>query len=649
MKIKVNDIVSLVGLIIIYLLFNILLFSGFFSITEGWFQDYSRYIEQGGFPYKDFYCHIGPVYVCLFTLVCRLCGYSFFIIRIFGIIERVIILAFIYLISRRVFDRIISFVSVLTGAVIYTSNFQDIFYGYYQTSFLFVILSLFLFIKCYDNFNSEKKCFFYSIIFGLNCGLTFLIKQNTGFIFAFVMGLLFLVINGKENIKRSLCLMLTSFLCALVESVVVFLILAFNGALIPFFEQIINGASSKGSIYTIFFGRIPQMVSGDVLWFVAYGLFFFLIFLICNRRKENSIFKTINYVFSVLAVIFIIAIAHLYFFKFFFIDTKSSIAIIISLLILLFFLYVIRYAKKYNELIFYFINIIFFIIYFFYIISVNSLKINYLAIHEKRQVLLFSLFFLNTFVIFWLFLRKKNETSELRKILYVASLLLMYIHSMSGVLEDHGCWLIITLVIGEALSVKSFCYEIKNIFIYIMSVLIVLSVFIQKADYPYHWWGVNDVASIYSAKFNYKDPLLKGLKGSKSSTEVINEIYDTLNYEKSEGDSLFCFPHINYFNVSQNMNSPTLAKVHYFDVCSDKTAVNDALILSKNPPDFIIWMDMSEDEWIFHEEYFRSGEKSGQRELKKWYNTVTESGEYVLLGKYNIDYSDPIYVWMRDE
>ena len=646
MKNELNDLLPIVALTAIYSVFNLCMSFGFFPVTEGWFQDYTRYLSDGSFIYRDFYCHIGPGYVWLFAAVCRLFNYSYFALRLIGVIERVIILLLIYCIVRRVFNRMVSFVSVLTGAVIFTANYQDLYYGYYQTSFLFIILSLYFLLKCHESIDDKKKSLIFAFLFGLSSGIAFLIKQNAGFIFAVVLGISFLFIN-KAKIKRALGLMLISFVCAVFVGLVSLLILFVNGALSQFFEQILGGASSKGSLLTIFVGRIPQLIHGDAICLVLYCVLFICLLKWCDKKKEDAVWKYIGYVTRVLIVVFVISYSYLYLFKSLFVDVKSSLIIILWLTISMLFLFATKFFDELREDVFYLISLLFLSIFFIFCSQRKLISIDYLMLRENRQVLLYGLFFWNIVMIVWDIYKRKQSKNEYFLYLYIASFAIMYIHTMSGILEDHGTWLIVTLTVGTILSVKTPLNEVKNFYTYCICLLLMVCVFIQKVELPYHWWGVNECAPIYEAAYEYDDPLLKGLKGSKESTETINAIYKTLKDEKEEGDTLYSFPHIDYFNVSQDMDSPTFAKVHYFDVCPDDVAESDAKTLEENPPDFIVWMDISEDEWDAHEGIFRSGNRRGQRDIQDWYKEVTESGDYELLGKYIIEDSSPVYAWKK--
>lgn len=225
----------------------------------------------------------------------------------------------------------------------------------------------------------------------------------------------------------------------------------------------------------------------------------------------------------------------------------------------------------------------------------------------------------------------------------------MYIHGMSYIVEDHGTLILFTLIIAELLSVKVIYNKLKNLSVWVICMFMFATIAVQRNNFTYNWWGVNTLPDSYSAEYEYKDPKLEGMKGNLQQTTVLNEIYEVIERYKTDGDTMYTFPHINYFNVMSDLDSPAFAKVHYFDVCSDTRAEEDASILNKEKPSFIIWQDFTESEWATHEAIFRNGNLCGQRALQEWYWENTSNGKYKLLGCYNLPDADPIYVWIIND
>ncbi len=63
-------------LAVITIIYSYFLYDKYYPITEGWFQDYARYIRQGQVIYRDFYCPVPPLYIWMTTLLCKITSYS---------------------------------------------------------------------------------------------------------------------------------------------------------------------------------------------------------------------------------------------------------------------------------------------------------------------------------------------------------------------------------------------------------------------------------------------------------------------------------------------------------------------------------------------------------------------------------------------
>lgn len=155
-----EKVIAIITLSVLTVVFSLLLYDKYFPITEGWFHDYARYISQGEFIYRDFYCPVPPGLIWLTTLLCKLTDYSFLALRMYGIIERVFLLIIVFLLLSRVYSNKITFFSLLVGSVIYSSTNTDVFYGYYQTSLLFAMITLYFSVRMYE---SEEHSRFYAV------------------------------------------------------------------------------------------------------------------------------------------------------------------------------------------------------------------------------------------------------------------------------------------------------------------------------------------------------------------------------------------------------------------------------------------------------------------------------------------------------
>ncbi len=656
-----EKIIAMIALVVITIVFSGLICNKYFPITEGWFQDYARYILQGKFIYRDFYCPVPPGYIWLSTLICRCTNYSFLALRIYGIIERILLILIVFELLSKVYSYKVTFFAVLVGSVIYSSTNTDLFYGYYQSSLLCAMIMLYFGVRMYESTNNSRK---YAILYGLFAGITFCMKQNTGAFFAVFIGLGYILLMRKIDLKKSIFNVFCGFLTAMSVLAILAIVLAANKALIPFVEQVICGTSSKGSLISIFTAGIFRMIyrkSGYV--FISALVLIFVLWLDSILQKKEKIGNYYSLLGHEISAAFWGAAFFVAYFKWFklfytadFLKTRASwvaIGMIISSIVFLaVFLALadrtITFKGVNLNILFYVASMCYFVAFFIYFFYRENIYTDWKAYIQCRQYLMHGLFFINLIIVLYRLILVR-KTIDIRAMLYLASLSLMYIHGMSYILEEHGTLLMFSMLIADLLSNKTTLNWIKNIIVALFGVFTVLSICVQKNNYTYNWWGVNTLESSYKAVYSYDDPKLQGIKGDQAQTEALNSIYKLINDNKRENDTMYTFPHINYFNVMADLNSPAFCKVHYFDVCSDKQAISDAKQLEEDLPTFIIWQELSKSDWVTHEEIFRNGNPSGQRKLREFVYKKAKNGTYKLIGKYQFNQSSTIYVWGLDD
>lgn len=657
---KNEKLLAWLSLMILTTIFSILLFNKYFPITEGWLHDYSRYMDDGDFIYRDFYCPMAPGSVWVTFLICKITNYSFLAMRIFGIIERLCLLTIIFHLVSKVFNYKVCVIGVFTGSVIYASTIADLFYGYYQSALLFSVISLHFCIKMYENF--DNNLYKYSILFGLFAGITFCFRQNTGALFPAMIGICYIILTFKRGIKKSILSIAYAFFTAMGVIALLLIYLALNGAFIPFFEQVFGGSSAKGSLISIFTSFIPRMINSNSIRLLIYCIITFILFVICSNVKKNTNYNKANKKIilngaGVLMIISSTVLLYQYLLEpFHLLDWILSMQITKYLFFFLLIASVIAFcAFLYNnyktesfqlDSLFYLGLILFLSFCFTYISFHQNISTDYNLLRTHRAYLIYALFFFNViYIIYLLYKYFQGKEHGIKIILYFACFSFMYIHGMSYIVEDHGTLLLFSMIISDLLTHKLPFNTVKNILVYFLCIGTVLTIDVQRNNLTYEWWGVNALPTSYTAHYSYKDPHLKGILGEETQVNVMNQIYDTIQNNKKNDDTLYTFPHINYFNVMSDLDSPTFAKVHYFDVCADEQASKDAKILKESLPTFIIWQEFREEEWATHEAIFRGGERCGQRDIQNVYKELTENGSYTLLGSYVINNSDPIYIW----
>lgn len=641
--IKANKILFL--LIVVYTAFNISLVNVFFPITEGWFNDYSRYMMEGKVPYRDFYVMIPPGYIYLNLFLEKIFGDTFIFYRIFGITERMLLLILVYNIFTKIFKKEILFFPILTAFVVYISNFQDVFYGYYQSSFLFACIVLFTVIKIIENYDTECYTYLWACMFGASSALSFIFKQTIGGLLPIILGLAFVFLTIRKDWKKTIKIGFVSLFIAFFSLIIIAIILHYNEAFYPFLDQMINGSQSKGSLKGIFFGFIPRIITLSSL--KIFVLFFSIVLgkYIYKITDNNIIHRAIG-ISTIIGVNIILFVLILRCFIYDEITKNIFIGIILVALII-----ISTDCKILNKINFISIMSVLLLLSFAYIFNNEITFFDYMRSRNFRQHILYSIFWGHIFYlikyIYLIYFKQVGLRDEYCFVIVCASFAMMYTHGLSFIIEDHGMLLAIVLVLGGMFTYKIYYDKIKNLSLVLLCFFTILSIYIQRVNYPYNWWGVNTLPPIYLSKYEYKDPNLKYMLGDKDTVNTMNEVYDLINHYKKEGDTLYTFPHINYFNVMAKMDSPTFAKVHYFDVCPDFIVQRDIEILRNNPPRFVFIQDFDDYEWDFHEKVFRMSRRSEQRKILNLFQNEIENGKYITLKIFNVHASHPIRILYR--
>ena len=164
----------------------------------------------------------------------------------------------------------------------------------------------------------------------------------------------------------------------------------------------------------------------------------------------------------------------------------------------------------------------------------------------------------------------------------------------------------------------------------------------QKVMESYSWWG-NSESSFGEKKYTTSIPALKGFRLSEREKQKYELLYKVLATNTSAESVIWGFPYIKIFNVFlQNYNMSDFVPVLFYDVCSKQYAQYDALLLTENEPDIVIWVDIPYC-MTTHEKVFLDGEKLGQRDIQRWFS-LYKNRHYHLIGQ-----MDNIYIYKSNK
>jgi len=570
--IKEKNVVPFIFLTLIVGIYTIVYFNRYLPIQEGWFNYYSQLYNSGKFPYKDFYLHIPPIFFLICHFLLKTFGDYFITLRYYGVFERILIVLLIFNLFRKKFNQYYSFLVIIIGFFLYTSFNVDIPYSYYQTTFLMSYLS-FLFL--YYSFENNFKYDFFAFFAGFFSAVSFFTKQSNGMLCVIISLILIIFIYFIQNKKGIINKLLAWFLGFAIFSFIILFWLYSNSALTKFYQIIFYAAYSKGSLKSILFNFIKRFFEYKKIY-----IFLILSFSLFFSKVTNN--KIINMEY------FEEKPFKLYLFSF------------VGIIIFLFFSFIYQLhipIYKINKIIVFVIFWTVIIIFFRYL---------FLLYKDKDNKHYFFMFFWLLFSIFW-----------------------MYGHGMSGVLEIHSILLPLPLVLINFLLSVDKCLRKKLIILFLNIIIFFTVYFVSVERYliPYTWWGWTEHSIQYS-KYKLDIPKFKGFIVSKATKDVYEKIYKIIIENKNLNDELFAFPHILMFNVITNTKNYNYTSVTYFDVCSDKYAIETSNYLKKQKPKFILFMNFPDWAISVHEYLFRNGNISGQREIINTIKNFEKSGDY---------------------
>ena len=237
-------------------LFLSLFWNKFLPLQEGWFQYYGRLMKEGAIPYRDFYSFIQPLPLYLSRALVTVSD-AFIVFRVYGVIERLMLLAVLVLWLRRFASPVATLLGAVAGFFIYQSNTTDLIFSYYQTTLLLALLGA---LATDHVLRRSKADLGFAALAGACAMAAFFCEQSAGLVVLFGYFLLHVVAAWQQ---RRWSLLASFCLAAISLGGLVLLPLVLHGSLMAWWEQIFrNGGTAKGSLSTILFGFLDR----DIQW-----------------------------------------------------------------------------------------------------------------------------------------------------------------------------------------------------------------------------------------------------------------------------------------------------------------------------------------------------------------------------------------------
>jgi hypothetical protein len=598
-----ETILAFVILTVIVLLFHSFYYNKYFGIQDGWGNVYVAYIQQGKIPYRDFYLFSQPYSVLLSYTLAHFFGNTVFVLRSWGVLERVVIAFVLYLIFRRLLIPAVALLIGVVATIFGTGTFVEYVYEYGQTCFVFILLSTYFTINyIYHKTKKEISSAHKNLLAaGLCGGFAFITKQSIGLIAPFST-MVFLLCFGSCMQRRFFGK--DAFYYALmffIPTLVTLIVLSHFGATQIYLQQIFKSAGqSKGGLVSVLFGAFGRYFP-EILLSLPVGIAIVSLFILNNYFYQNQILAAGQ--------------------------QKESYFLVAILLV---------YAVISG---------------YFAAFAFTSLDVFHFFYFNKHHVL-FSLLDTNlllaTFLFLRMFVRPLQAQEWMWFLLAVVGVNMVYGQGLSSEYDVRSTTLAMGVALALLYSFKVPCYVLKNTFLNILCVVWVGGVLMQHYIYPFNWWGWTSSPIVYSTE-TVSYPVLKGIKISEYTAKVFNDITRIITENSNPGDTIYEYPHMPIFYLLSNRYPSTFAVTDYMDVCSDQCAREDAARISQTPPKVMVIEEFPENAMQFHELVFRHGQRSGQRDLINTLNTLIKQYSYkeaasfpsTILG-YNIQ------VWVRN-
>ena len=628
----------------VVLAYNLVLFNRFFPLQEGWLSALAHEILAGRRPYRDTYVFLQPIYPLLVTLLVKLFGYSFIVLRVWGLVERLLLTWLVFLLLERVMRPWAALVAVLVTMAVYASNTTDVIYSYYQLCLVFALASALALMKATE-LTSLSGRVRWAALAGLLGSLAFFTKQSTGLFVPTAALLVACLVFVTTHRGRQLAGLLGAWAVgAAVPAAALLGWLLSEGTLGPYIKDVFTGAqASKGGLL-ILVNFLPRVLGArSVVSFLELAAFAAFLMLLASSRRQHlpprlafldrfDVLLALTTV-GVLAVSWQLApIDRLHLWLVYGVAVATALTVrktgwrVKSVpegatwrgVVLLLAIAAAGAASLALPLVDW--------RWFWERCQAHN------ALPDKLVVVHWTFYFvvgLTLVLVVRVIRAPANRRTTSLLFVAAAAAAVMYAHGLSYTIEEHAAAPGLGLMVGLALEADTLWRRGKTIVVCVFCVALLLTCAAQRYAWPYEWWGWREPA-IALATTTPNLPDLAGFRLSPSTNTAIDEVTSLVDQNASRQGGVFTFPSIPLFYVLSGHYPTTFSLVHYWDVCPDWVARADAQRLLADPPAVIVVLDMPPWVWKFHEDAFRGGRPSGQRQIAAALQQIVTHGRYRL-------------------
>jgi Dolichyl-phosphate-mannose-protein mannosyltransferase len=565
-------------------------FNIYAPLTEGWWHVYTRWIDLGKIPYRDFELLVPPGYPYLLWIITSIFGEAFYTLRLLGILIQSITAVIIYrLLLGQVSNLLTSIISIFATFLLY-SGIASVPFDY---NYIAVLFSLLAFERTKSNLYLRRERFRRSnvVLIGFITSLAFLVKQTFGLsTLVFVM---FAVLFSKIVDSRKMLSLILGLVSGFSFPIlIVGIYLAINGALNPAIEQIfINSTEVKGGAVQIFSSWIqglftPESISG-AMRFACVIIVIAISFRNFNRNQiNNSVVKN-------------------------------------SLLDLF---------EKFVLPIFVFLSLV--------MITLLLKFTGYLDVTHIVQLLNLSRnhFFIDPVLICILILARSKKYSENPGLIVstLAAISFLFGTGVSGGISEFGIFLTVALSLIYLISLfgNSFLLELGFI---AFSMLLIFGLFINRLDVPYAWWNYK-VASAKNATSVSDFGLSKGLHFSPAQLKLYDAINRFVEDSKNTcGSQIYVYPAMPLFQLNAGLLPPGYLGNYWFDFSSKPGIGRQLEYIQERGIDAVVYLEVPKYITDAHSQLFQGGKELPQNLLAETFKSYLSSLPTSSISKLSVE------------
>ncbi len=581
------------------LAFTLLWWNRYLAVTnDGWHFFHAQQIVAGRMPYRDFYLFIPPLHPLRIALEIKLFGNYLIVPQIFGLLERLLLFSVLCVWLCRLFPARYAAFGVMSGVALYLADVSETLSSLHHEAVFWATLAAFCLST---SLRSVRQKTSWCLAAGFFAGLAFAGKQTSGIGVTLAIAAFLLLTewrDGMRSMMKSLAVYFTGF--ALPVSAIA-LWLYSNQALGACVEQIfLRGASSKGSLSSLLIRPITMTFAESYTRRNAFAAVLVVTSAIFLIRRFGRQAQSAN-------------------------STPNLILILVGALAAIFAGVLLSYSRMPD--------------FGSYFVKATGEAPLYIAVIGTG-----ALFFYYTFL--WLKNRLDPEQVQIWLFSFTTFAVIVTL-SLSWAVFVSMLVPAMPFLIAFALSRLQGrgVMRVARVVLFAACVAMITLATWYKFVRPYDWafWLEPNVSEATESSTLAE---LGGLNLSPMTKERVETIVQLIQQNAAPDEAIFVHPHMPIFYSLAHRRPATFAAVHFIDVAPDYIAREDATILVANAPAVIVDFEFTEEQLRDQEELFRSGNRSGQRDLIETIQRL--SADYDLLQSFPLPpQKNVIRVWAR--